>query len=188
MSDNLKEFISSITEENLEDEEFLNRSKKYFSEKFADLDAEFSNNLLAMKAAGEAPGVEFIEKYAYKGSPAAQVAVGSLMLVGKGVEKNTTEAIFWLKRAFANDNALSGFVLAGVYINGNGVKENFAKAREYLRVSADLGAPRSQFWYAEMLLSGQGGAVDEELGIHYMRIAAENGHENAIAFLEENDL
>lgn len=188
MNENLNDFISSITEEDLEDEELLDRSSKFFSENISELDAEFSNNLLALKASGKAPGVEFIEKYAYRGSPAAQVAVGTLMLEGKGVEKNTTEGIFWLKRAFANDNPLSGFVLAGVYINGNVVKENFAKAREYLRGSADLGAPRSQFWYAEMLLSGKGGVVDEELGIQYMRIAAENGNENAIAFLEENDL
>lgn len=114
--------------------------------------------------------------------------VGVLKHGGTGVEKNTTEGIFLLNRSFASSNALSGFYLAGIYITGSCVKEDLAKAREYLRVSADLGVPKSQYWYAEMLLSGRGGAVDEEMGILYMSMAAENENEDAIAFLEENAL
>jgi len=186
--DQAKKFIESLSEQDLSDDELLAKTNKFFSENCSEIDAEFVDKLLSSKAEGLNVGVELMEEYAYKGSPAAQLAIGALKLEGKGVVKNVHEAIFWLKRSFIGKNPKSGFLLFSVYANGIGVSENMVKAREYLKGSADMGFPKAQYYYAGMLLEGEGGEIDEELAIDYMFLAANSGYEDAITFLKDNEL
>ncbi|MDP5460334.1 tetratricopeptide repeat protein [Alishewanella sp. SMS8] len=183
-----KKFIESLSEQDLSDDELLAKTNKFFSENCSEIDAEFVDKLLSSKAEGLNVGFELMEEYAYKGSPAAQLAIGALKLEGKGVVMNVHEAIFWLKRSFIGKNPKSGFLLFSVYANGIGVSENMVKAREYLKGSADMGVPKAQYYYAGMLLEGEGGEIDEELAIDYMFLAANSGYEDAITFLKDNEL
>ncbi|MEA1988331.1 MAG: tetratricopeptide repeat protein [Pseudomonadota bacterium] len=185
----VKNFVASISEKDLSNEELLQKSNEFFAENCSEIDAEFINKLLSAKKEGSNIGLELMEEYAYKGSPAAQLAIGAIKLEGKGFAKNVPEAIFWLKRSYIGKNPKSGFMLSSVYANGIGVAENMYKAREYLKGSADLGVPKAQYYYyAVMLIDGEGGAVDEELAVDYMLLAANNGYEDAITFLKENGL
>lgn len=184
----IKSFVESLSEVELSEDKLIERSNHFFAENCSEIDAEFINKLMNNKANGTLVGIELMEEYAYKGSPAAQVAIGVLKLEGKGVQKNMPEAIFWLKRAYIAKNPKSGLMLSSVYANGIGVKECMAKAREYMKGSADLGVPKAQYYYAGMLLEGEGGPVDEESAIDYMFLAANNGNEEAIEFLTENEL
>jgi TPR repeat protein len=183
-----KEFVASLSEGQLTDEQLIEKSNQFFAENCSEIDAEFINRLMNNKAEGTNVGFELMEQYAYKGSPAAQLAIGVLKLEGKGVEKNVPEAIFWLKRAYIGNNPKSGLMLSTVYSNGIGVKECMTKAREYMKGSADLGVPKAQYYYAGMLFEGEGGPVDEETGIDYMFKAANSGNEDAIEFLTVNEL
>lgn len=186
--DKVKVFVKSLSEKDLSNEELIRKSNQFFSENCTEIDAEFINRLMTIKADGTNVGFELMEDYAYKGSPAAQLAIGVLKLEGKGVEKNVPEAIFWLKRAYIGNNPKSGLMLSTVYSNGIGVKECMTKAREYMKGSADLGVPKAQYYYAGMLFEGEGGPVDEETGIDYMFKAANSGNEDAIEFLTVNEL
>lgn len=186
--ENVRNFVSSISEKDISDDELLQKTNKFFTENCSEIDAEFVNTLLSAKSEGANIGLELMESYAYKGSPAAQLAIGVLKLEGKGIEKNVPEAIFWLKRAYIGKNPKSGLILFSVYANGIGVTENLAKAREYLKGSADLGVPKAQYYYACMLIDGDGGPSDEETAIDYMYMSANNGYEDAVTFLKDNDL
>lgn len=186
--DKFKSFVASISEKDISDDELLQKSNEFFVENCSEIDAEFVNTLLSAKAEGTNIGLELMESYAYKGSPAAQLAIGVLKLEGKGIAKNVTEAIFWLKRAYIGKNPKSGLMLSAVYANGLGVTENMVKAREYLKGSADMGVPKAQYHYAGMLIDGDGGSIDEETAIDYMFMAANNGYEDAVTFLRDNDL
>ena len=184
----IKSFVASISSKDLDEKQLLDKSNEFFNENCSEIDAEFINRLLTNKAEGTNIGIELMQDYAYKGSPAAQLAIGTLKLEGKGIEKNLPEAIFWLKRAYIAKNPKSGLILSSVYANGIGVRESMVKAREYMKGSADLGVPKAQYYYAGMLLEGDGGSVDEERAIDYMFLAANNGNEDAIEFLTENEL
>lgn len=184
----IKKFVESITQDNISDDQLLARSNQFFQANCTEIDAEFINTLLSAKSEGLNVGIELMQEYAYKGSPAAQLAIGSLKLEGQNIEKNIPEAIFWLKRSYLGKNPKSGLILFSVYANGIGVAEDMVKAREYLKGSADLGVPKAQYYYAGMLIEGEGGSVDEESAIDYMFMAANNGYEDAITFLKENQL
>ena len=184
----VRDFINSLSNAELDDDELLEKSNQFFSTNCSEIDAEFVNRLLTNKAEGTNVGIELMENYAYKGSPAAQVAIGALKLEGKGVKQSVPEAIFWLKRAYIGKNPKAGLMLSSVYANGIGVKENMVKSREYMKGSADLGVPKAQYYYAGMLLEGEGGPVDEESAIDYMFMAANGGNEDAIEFLTINEL
>lgn len=181
-------FVQSLSEDDLNNEDILAKSNKFFSENCSEIDAEFINCLMRNKSEGNNVGISLMEDYSYKGSPAAQLAIGALKLEGKGVDKNIPEAIFWLKRAYIGKNPKAGLMLSGIYSNGIGVQECMIKSREYMKGSADLGVPKAQYYYAGMLLEGEGGPVDEDEAIDYMFLAANNGSEEAIEFLTVNEL
>lgn len=175
-------FLESLSEKDISDEEILQKADSFLNESCEAQDAEFLSHVLNRKG----NPIELMEKYAFSGSGAAQVALGALKLEGKGVEKNVSEALFWLKRAYNSKNPKSGLLLFSVYVNGIGVKEDMTKARAFLKVSADLGVPAAQYYYAGMLLEGEGGSFDEGAAMEYMAFAADNGHDQAIEFLEAN--
>lgn len=183
-----REFINALSEQELDDDELIQKSHQFFSEHCSEIEATFINSLLTAKAAEDGKAPQVIEEYAYKGSPTAQLSIGVLKLQGQGVEQNMAEGIFWLKRAYIGKNPKSGLILANIYANGIGVQENMMKCREYMKGSADLGVAKAQYFYAGMLLEGEGGPVDEASAIDYMVLAAENGYEEAIEFLTVNGL
>jgi len=176
------EFLESISDEDISDEEILQKADSFVNQNCEAKDAEFLSHVLNRKG----NPIELMEKYAFNGSGAAQISLGALKLEGKGVEKNISEAIFWLKRAFNSKNPKSGLLLFSIYVNGIGVNEDMAKARTFLKASADLGVPAAQYYYAGMLLEGEGGIFDEDTAMEYMVFAADNGHKPAIEFLESN--
>ena len=184
----VKKFIESLSDQDLNDDELLAKSNEFFSENCSEVDAEFVDRIFLSKKEGLSFGIELMEEYAYKGSPAAQLAIGALKLEGKGVVKNVSEAIFWLKRSFQGKNPKSGLLLFSTYYNGIGVSENKIKACQYLKGSAEMGVPEAQYYYACMLLEGEDGEIDKDLAIDYMFLAANSGYEDAITFLKENEL
>lgn len=179
-----KQFVASISEEDLDGDEVLNRSNEFFSQNFSQEDAEFANSMVSSTAVD----FEQIEVYAYRGAPSAQLFVGTLKLTGDGVEQNIPEAIFWLRRYLIGRNPKSGLILADVYTRGIGVSENPIQARAYLKKAADFRVPQAQYHYAIMLLDGFGGPVDEELAVEHMFSASRREFADATDFLKMNEL
>ena len=183
-----RQFVATLSEEDLEDEEKIEKFNSFFVENCEQLDAEFINKIINNKDLETENRVALMEEYAYKGSAAAQLTVGVMKLEGNGMTQNIPEAIFWLRRSYNGNNPKAGLILAGIYVNGISVKENLFKAREYVKASADQGVPKAQYLYALMLLDGDGGSIDENAAIEYMFFAANGGSEEALQFLQENEL
>ncbi|MEM1262515.1 MAG: hypothetical protein AAGH76_08965 [Pseudomonadota bacterium] len=187
--DNAREFIAALGDEELSDDELIARSAQFFEENVPGRDAEFAATLLQRKAdgGGEA-ALGVIEEYAGRGAPAAQLALGAMMLTGTKMDKKEHEALFWLKRAYNGNSPKAGILLAAAYSGNSSLAVNMEKARAYMRGAADLGVPKAQYLYACMLLEGEGGPVDEETAIVYMLDAGRAQQEEALEFLSDNDL
>ncbi len=182
----IRQLVESLMEENLSDADIIERSSKFFRRNVSELDAEFATGILQAKSEHGGDAVlPIIEEYAARGAPAAQLALGVLMLEGRGIAQNRNEALFWLIRAFNGKNPNAGFILAIIYLGDNGVAEDTRKARRYMKVSADQGVPRAQFYYGQMLGQGVGGPVDDEQALMYIQKAADAGHSAAIESLED---
>ena len=186
--ENSRQFLASLATWDVDDDAWVESSVAFFSDNLENMDSDFIASFLREKKQEGGSLVEVMREHAYKGSPAAQVALGALMLEGKGVDKNTHEAIFWLKRACIGKNPNAGLLLSNVYANGLGVRASLIKARQYMQASADLGVSRAQYHYAMMLLDEEWGAVDEDESLRYMKMAAHNDYAQAIDFLNENGL
>lgn len=182
-NDEVIKFIELLSENKLSESEVLQQADKFFNENHQELDTEFAKKIMRNSIGNN---FHLIEEYAYKGSGAAQLALGALKLEGKGMLQNISEAIFWLKRSMNSNNPKAGTLLYSIYANGNSVKKNMAKARFFLKHSADLGVSKAQYYYACMLIDGEGGPTDEKTAIEYMYFAAQSNYVDAIEFLVEN--
>jgi len=76
-------------------------------------------------------------------------------------------------------NAMAQSNLAYMYIEGNGVPQNYAQAVYWFRKAAEQGNEDAQCLLAEMLMRGEGIPCDTVQAAHWFRKAAEQG--NAMA-------
>jgi TPR repeat protein len=165
------------------DEEILRRVGDFFDENCKQLDAQFGKELLGIRGPAR---LDLVKTYAEKGSGVAQWMYGSMLTTGTHLKKDPSAAIFWLKRAYNNGAPRAGMALSAIYANGIGVRENLVKARLYLKQSVDHDVPAAQYSYGVMLLEGEGGEVNEQLGLQYVRAAAEAENEQAMEYLEKH--
>jgi TPR repeat protein len=66
-----------------------------------------------------------------------------------------------------------------MYSRGWGVPVNEAEAVKWYRLAANREQPVAQNNLGVMYMSGKGGPKDVVLGLMWLMLAAENGHENA---------
>jgi len=83
-------------------------------------------------------------------------------------------------------NARAQFYLGVLYENGDGVPEDYEKAREWYMKSAAQGEANAQFYLGLMFAFGRGGHLDLVQAHMWYSLAAGNGH--ARAALHRNDL
>ncbi|MCI6019230.1 MAG: AAA family ATPase [Clostridiales bacterium] len=83
--------------------------------------------------------MEKFVKAAQLGSAQAQYQAGYMYMIGKGIIKDYTKAVYWLEKSAAQ-NFVSAFNSLGIcYCNGYGVTKDFYKALEYYQKAAALG-------------------------------------------------
>ena len=83
-------------------------------------------------------------------------------------------------------DARAQFYLGMLHENGDGVPEDFGKAREWYEKSAAQGDANAQFYLGLMSAFGRGTPLDLVQAHMWYSLAAENGH--ARAALHRNDL
>jgi TPR repeat protein len=89
-----------------------------------------------------------LKEAAELGNPDAMAVYGSVLLLGKGVPENGTEAVKWLEQAMLRKQDGATGLLGMAYATGKaGVKPNHKRARELLTQAAAEGDQKS----AEML-------------------------------------
>ena len=163
--------------------------KKYrvkFDEAYERIDQE--NNY--MKKASESlnaldyeKGIEFLTKSAEMGNAKAMLELGKLYYQGEGVAKDFYEAAQWVQRAIDNHSqeAVEELFKLGVDLEeGNGVRQNFVKAKECYQKAADAGNVDAMFRLGKLYQNGGGTIQDDVMAREYYMKAVDAGNEKAM--------
>jgi len=112
---------------------------------------------------------------AEKGNLEAQYYLGADYYLGRGTEKDYTQAAHWWLKAATKGNAQSQFFIGGLYSEGEGVKKDLAKAVYWYEKAAQQGDSGGQtnlgFAYSE----GKGVEKDYKKALHWNTLAANQG-------------
>ena len=82
---------------------------------------------------------------AEKGDLNAQFDLAGMYYEGKGVPKNSAEAVKWFRLAANQGDMYAQFFLGLAYANGEGVPKNNAEAVKWSRLAANQGYADAQF-------------------------------------------
>ena len=96
------------------------------------------------------------------------------------------EVIQNIQKAISMDNAEAYYALALIYEDGYGdIKRDLGKMVYNIRISADKRYAVAQYMLGEMYSSGDEVVKDREQAIHWLRMAADQGHQNAKIALDK---
>jgi TPR repeat protein len=137
----------------------------------------------------EAEAVRLYRRAAELGEARAQNNLGYMYGAGRGIGRDDVQAIAWRRRAADQGFADAQHGLGYMYLAGLGTARNPTQAVEWYRRAADQGMTSSQFAVGALLYDGRSGvAQDRQLGLIYVRRAANSGDDGALAWLRERNL
>lgn len=117
---------------------------------------------------------------AEKGDVSAQIELGRKYGFGRGVPKDSAEAVRWHRKAAEQGNAVAQFNLGVMYARGDGVVKDSAEAVKWYRMAAEQGNALAQCTLGLMLAIGDGVAKDEIEGLAWIYVAAASGDETSL--------
>jgi TPR repeat protein len=136
----------------------------------------------------KAPGVNLIELDAKLAIPACESALQKypdsarfMYQIGRGYHRsdNFATAALWYGKAMEHGSAFGEAALALLYMTGQGVPKDMAKAADMTRDAAEKGVVIAQNALAYMYANGVGVAKDNDQALIWYRKAAEQGAPNA---------
>jgi TPR repeat protein len=122
-----------------------------------------------------------------QGNALAQLAIGNLFGMAKGVPQNYSEALRWYRLAADQGNNEAQNDVGFFYMNGWSVGQDYSQAMAWFRKSADHGNGVAQRNIGFLYFRGWGVAPDRAEAIRWFRKAAENGDAESIEGLKELD-
>jgi TPR repeat protein len=136
----------------------------------------------------KAPGVNLIELDAKLAIPVCESALQKypdsarfMYQLGRGYHRsdNFATAALWYGKAMEHGSAFGEAALALLYMTGQGVPKDMAKAADMTRDAAEKGVVIAQNALAYMYANGVGVAKDADQALVWYRKAAEQGAPNA---------
>jgi TPR repeat protein len=112
--------------------------------------------------------------YAERGYASAQTLVARMYAGGAGVAQDRSKEIIWYEKAGAQDYG-PALEAAGDWYHNTGPTQDRRKAFGFYQRAAAQGLPNAQARVAELLLSGEGGVVNEKEGLAMLQTAAAAG-------------
>ncbi len=94
------------------------------------------------------------------GDEEAQVTLGWMYEIGRGVAGNPFAAAHWYRMAAEQGNALGQYALAELYISGSGVGRDPAAAARWYRMASDQGHALSRYRLGNLYEKGLGVPLD----------------------------
>ncbi|MCX7627239.1 MAG: sel1 repeat family protein [Methylophilaceae bacterium] len=107
--------------------------------------------------------------------PTAQFELASRHNYGRGLPKNTTEALRWLRKAAMGGHQDAARLLAIKFYEGHDVTPDHAEAMQWTRVLAESGDVPAQLMLANMYANGEGTQRDLVRAYMWYAIAAVGG-------------
>ena len=114
----------------------------------------------------------------------AQCSLGKLYYFGYGTEQSYDQYFYWINKAAEQllPNALLEMFYC--YSNGHGVAKSDVIAGQYALKAANLGVKDAQYNVGVFYLKGSYGfPIDNEKGIYYLELAANQGEVDALYYL-----
>lgn len=128
---------------------------------------------------------------AERGDPIAQLKLGMLYYMGKGVPESEQTALTWLKRSADQGQIEAMFQLGNLYVFGDQAgrlsPEPDREAALWYFHAANRGHAEAQHTLGLMFLAGKGVTENSREGIRWIRQAAANGHREAKRFISSLD-
>ncbi len=122
---------------------------------------------------------------AERGEALAQFALSEIYARGSAeVARDPGQSLAWLEKAVAQDCVRAQLRLACRYTIGDGVAQDHVHARVLYRQAADGGSARAQFAMGTFDEHGMGDVASWDRARRWYRLAAEQGHREAIRKLE----
>lgn len=123
----------------------------------------------------------WVRTAAIHGVVEAQLRLGSMLLDGRGVDRDRAAAYRWFLRAARAGNAEAMNMAGRCHEQGWGVPASDRKAAPWYERSAEHGHDWGEYNYAHMLFDGRGGVRQDRVAAFALyRRAAERGHARAM--------
>lgn len=123
-------------------------------------------------------------KDAKSGDPFAEHELGLRYLLGKGFPKDTAKAIYWIKKAAAQNLTTAHFNLGIMLLNGVGVKWNPFKAFKHFEYAAKSGMPEAEYIFATFYLENLAVNRNYAKAYFWLKRAAKKKNKEAIKLLK----
>lgn len=120
----------------------------------------------------------WMSKAASSGWTVPTAALGRYYLYGIGTEKNTDKA-FELLSKVANDNKYAAYNLAGMYFEGNGIKQDYQKSFSWYSKASKSDHAASDYFIAKHYYEGRGRAKNLTQAYKWYLQSAEKGDVDA---------
>ena len=104
---------------------------------------------------------------------------GIQLLDGKGVEKNTKQALEWLTIAANKQLTKAQLKLAEIYSDDKYIERDYIVASSWYRKAAKSGDADAQYQLGKLYKKGLGVGKSNADAVKWFRLAARQGHENA---------
>jgi uncharacterized protein len=129
--------------------------------------------------ASEAWTLETARAAATNGDPAAEFFLAKCYADGKGVARNYSNAVEYLRQSAGRGYAPAQTGLGSCYAHGLGVKQDYAEAVRWYRQAAGHGDALAQYGLGCALAGGKGAPKDINAAVDWWQKAAEQGQADA---------
>ncbi len=114
-----------------------------------------------------------------KGYAPAQLYLGMMYALGRGVPQGYPEAFKWFSLAAEQGNAQAQYALGSMYYEGRGVPQVYSEAFKWFSLAAEQGDAAAQNSLASMYIDGKAVPQDYAEALKWVRMAAEQGDADA---------
>ena len=118
----------------------------------------------------------FWQQAAQQGQAIAQSLLAGCYVYGKGIAKDGTQAVAWLRKAAEQGYAPAQYNLGVAYANGKDIAKDETQAVMWFRKAAEQGFADAQYNLGVMYGDGKGITKDETQAVMWFRKAAEQGN------------
>jgi len=139
----------------------------------------YEDAMAAMDIKDYATAVELLRPLAAQGDSKAQVKLGDLSYMGRGVPQSYTQAVKWYRLAADQGYSEAQFALGTMYSNGLGETQDYSRAVEWYRLAADQGFAEAQYALGTMYGNGLGVPISHWEAAKFYHLAASQGMEKA---------
>lgn len=156
----------------------------WYSKSAKDGNMDSARNLAWLYENGQGTSIDkesafyWMSKAAFSGWTAPTAALGRYYLYGIGTEKDTDKA-FKLLSKVANKNKYAAYHLAGMYFNGNGVKQDYQKSFDWYSIASKSDNAASDYFIAQHYYKGLGRDKDLTQAYKWYLQSAEKGDVDA---------